>query len=128
MIFLKEFLDKFLKLVGIPFQILTPTREKALLWTLSTDRYRTYNVIVIVRIVIITRLFEKAGYNLYVKRVLENNLSSTQFAYRQGIVSSNIWSKVIVKLFAYLLWVSTLWIINCYLRNWNLLLNSYIVK
>ena len=31
MIFLKECLDKFLRLVGIPFQILTPTREKALL-------------------------------------------------------------------------------------------------
>ena len=29
--FLKEFLDEFLRLVGIPFQILTPTREKALL-------------------------------------------------------------------------------------------------
>ena len=35
--FLKEFLDEFLRLVGIPFQILTPTREKALLWTLGAD-------------------------------------------------------------------------------------------
>ena len=36
--FLKEFLDEFLRLVGIPFQILTPTREKkTLLWTLSAD-------------------------------------------------------------------------------------------
>ena len=26
--FLKEFLDEFLRLVGFPFQILTPTREE----------------------------------------------------------------------------------------------------
>ena len=30
MVFLKEFLDRFLRLVGIPFQILTPTRRKGL--------------------------------------------------------------------------------------------------
>ena len=35
--FLKEFLDEFLRLVGIQFQILRPTREKALLWTSSAD-------------------------------------------------------------------------------------------
>ena len=35
--FLKEFLDEFLRLVGFPFQILTPTREEALLWTLIAD-------------------------------------------------------------------------------------------
>ena len=35
--FLKEFLDEFLRLFGIPFQIWTPTLEKALLWTLSAD-------------------------------------------------------------------------------------------
>ena len=49
----------------------------------NSDRYRSINVTSV-----IARTFEKVVYHTHVKAIVENNLSPTQVAYRQGRITA----------------------------------------